>query len=129
MPRLRQRVLMTEKGFKRYCTLCKVMRVIFTCHQKPERSFFYKGVQFPVCARCTGFILGVLIIAPIVCSLWAGNMYLSIGLVFLTLLDGGLQALKIKESTNVRRLITGMGLGYAYISIIIHIVKMLIKLI
>ena len=56
-------------------------------------------------------------------------MYLSMGLVFLTLLDGGLQALKIKESTNVRRLITGLGLGYAYVSIIIHIIRMFIKLI
>ena len=28
------------------------------CHQMPERSFFYKGKQFPVCARCTGVIIG-----------------------------------------------------------------------
>ena len=24
------------------------------CHQRPERSFFFDGFQFPVCARCTG---------------------------------------------------------------------------
>ena len=24
------------------------------CHQRPERSFFWEGHQFPVCARCTG---------------------------------------------------------------------------
>lgn len=24
------------------------------CHQKPERSFFWEGHQFPVCGRCTG---------------------------------------------------------------------------
>jgi uncharacterized membrane protein len=24
------------------------------CHQMPERSFFWDGHQFPVCARCTG---------------------------------------------------------------------------
>ena len=29
-----------------------VGRVI--CHQRPERSFFLDGDQFPVCARCTG---------------------------------------------------------------------------
>ena len=28
------------------------------CHQMPERSFFFKGYQFPVCARCTGMIVG-----------------------------------------------------------------------
>ena len=27
------------------------------CHQKPERSFFLEGHQFPVCARCTGLHL------------------------------------------------------------------------
>jgi uncharacterized membrane protein len=24
------------------------------CHQLPDRSFFWGGQQFPVCARCTG---------------------------------------------------------------------------
>ena len=27
------------------------------CHQRPERSFHTRGVQFPVCARCTGLYL------------------------------------------------------------------------
>ncbi len=27
------------------------------CHQLPERSFFWDGHQFPVCARCTGLYL------------------------------------------------------------------------
>ncbi len=26
----------------------------FICHQRPERSFYAAGVQYPVCARCTG---------------------------------------------------------------------------
>ena len=28
------------------------------CHQMPERSFFIRGKQFPVCARCTGVMIG-----------------------------------------------------------------------
>ncbi|GIW23679.1 MAG: hypothetical protein KatS3mg068_2686 [Candidatus Sericytochromatia bacterium] len=28
------------------------------CHRDPSRSFFYKDIQYPVCARCTGVILG-----------------------------------------------------------------------
>ena len=31
------------------------------CHQMPERSFFIKGFQFPVCARCIGVILSAII--------------------------------------------------------------------
>lgn len=27
------------------------------CHQIPERSFFWDGHQWPVCARCTGLYL------------------------------------------------------------------------
>lgn len=28
------------------------------CHQRPERSFHTAGVQWPVCARCSGLYLG-----------------------------------------------------------------------
>ena len=31
------------------------------CHQISERSFFIKGYQFPVCARCTGVFFGEII--------------------------------------------------------------------
>lgn len=27
------------------------------CHQRPERSFFTNGVQWPVCGRCSGLYL------------------------------------------------------------------------
>jgi hypothetical protein len=28
------------------------------CHQRPDRSFHWVGVQLPVCARCTGVYIG-----------------------------------------------------------------------
>jgi uncharacterized membrane protein len=31
------------------------------CHRIPERSFFLNGHQLPLCARCTGTFLGVLV--------------------------------------------------------------------
>ena len=31
------------------------------CHQSPERSYYWDGVQFAVCNRCTGIYAGVLL--------------------------------------------------------------------
>lgn len=84
------------------------------CHQMPERSFFYRGYQFPVCARCTGVILSSVLaffvffkkkLSYAVCVAMSGVM----------LADWLLQYLKIKESSNGRRLVTGLigGFGYA----------------
>ena len=33
----------------------------YICHRKPEQSFFIKGHQFPVCSRCTGLYLRMII--------------------------------------------------------------------
>jgi len=33
------------------------------CHQFPERSFYFRGAQLPVCARCTGLYAGAAIAA------------------------------------------------------------------
>jgi uncharacterized membrane protein len=36
----------------------------FICHQRPERSFVFRGSQLPVCARCTGLYIGAAAAAP-----------------------------------------------------------------
>lgn len=96
------------------------------CHQKPERSFFYKGCQFPVCARCTGVILGELI--AIVCLfMFKINWYILLLLLIPMGIDWGLQYLKILKSNNIRRLITGLlggfSLTYVYYYLIVLIWK------
>ena len=96
------------------------------CHQKPERSFNIEGYQFPICARCTGVILGYLI-APIFymkkgfCKTAAG-----IGCVAM-LLDWLLQQAKIKKSTNARRLVTGIAGGFGIMTVQIHGFRQLLK--
>ena len=89
---------------------------ILGCHQMPERSFFYKGFQFPVCARCTGGLLGFAAAAPLFffCKL---DIRIALLLSFVMFLDWLLQFLKIRPSTNLRRLLTGMigGFGWTYI--------------
>lgn len=81
------------------------------CHQRPDRSFFACGkYQFPVCARCTGVILGYVAaictvgisIPIIVCLTFCGLMFI----------DWLIQFLGIRSSTNVRRLITGIMGGF-----------------
>ncbi len=85
------------------------------CHQKPERSFFFHGYQFPVCARCTGAILGYILAIPSY-LLIGFRLPLSIAGILILLADWLLQAVKIKESTNRRRLITGILGGYGMMS-------------
>lgn len=86
------------------------------CHQKPERSFFFHGKQFPVCARCTGVFAGnivALILYPVI------GLKLIVCLVFcmIMLLDWSIQYLRIKDSTNFRRFITGVLCGYGLFTI------------
>lgn len=92
-----------------------------TCHQMYERSFNYKGYQFPVCARCTGIFVGniigiLLYIINIKISIITG-----LGLILIMAIDGLLQLFKIKASTNKRRFITGLIAGIGYIFMVANI--------
>lgn len=85
------------------------------CHRIPERSFFYKNHQFPVCARCTGVYLS-LITAPLLKQLnLTTNTLIILGIVLLIpmTIDGTTQLFKLRESNNYLRLITGFlgGIG------------------
>ena len=102
---------------------------IIGCHQMPERSFFVKGYQFPVCARCTGVIIGELVsLILILCSIKISFM-ISIALLIPMGIDWGLQYVKILESDNIRRLITGtiggFGLTYVYYNIVMLIISII----
>lgn len=101
---------------------------IFRCHQLSDRSFHYHDVQFPLCARCTGILFGFIIFGPIISIFTFGNMYVSIGLILLMCLDGLVQMFTKYKSNNIKRLITGIGFGYALFSFIVHIIIKIIYL-
>ena len=111
---------------KVWITLMKIGKW-YGCHQRADRSFSYRGYQFPVCARCTGIILGTL-------GAYLGYRYkrypfwLEIAFVLSMVVDGGLQLLKIKESNNCRRLITGILGGFSITTLKLQLCGLLRKM-
>lgn len=76
-----------------------------------ERSFHYKGRKFPICARCTGILIGMLAVIPLVhypllpFPLLCFMMFPLVG-------DGMLQKITAYESNNIKRMITGLMFGF-----------------
>lgn len=92
----------------------------FLCHRLPERSFFFRGKQFPICARCTGIMIGYIIaIILAVFGIRIHNLFIIILFALPLTIDGGLQYKNIIKSTNIRRCITGILFGFALIDFII----------
>lgn len=115
----------SDKSFQIWCK-CMELGERTGCHQLPERSFFIKGYQMPVCARCTGVILGYIIAIPIY-IIWGFKMKLSIVGCFVMLMDWFLQQVKIKSSTNKRRLITGILGGFGIMTLQINLIRKIIS--
>lgn len=96
------------------------------CHQMPERSFFWRGYQLPVCARCTGVVIGQMI-GMLTYTVYKMPWGQSSFFLFLMFLDWFLQRMKLLQSTNIRRLITGILCGYAlgqcYITILLDVIQ------
>lgn len=96
------------------------------CHQRPDRSLFIKGYQFPVCARCTGVMSGYLFGI----ALWSFlklNFVECILMCVPMLVDWGIQYLKIREATQSSRLVTGFLGGLGIMDFQINIILLIIK--
>lgn len=91
------------------------------CHQMPERSFFIKGYQFPLCARCTGIAIGH-ITAYIMMPFRSYRYNIAFCMVPL-ILDGTLQYFTPYQSNNVKRLISGILYGFSFTSITLRLIK------
>lgn len=116
-----------EKSKQNSCWLWWMMLGEKTgCHQLPERSFFIKGYQFPVCARCTGVLVGYLIAMPVF-ALKGICVTVSIMGTVIMFLDWMLQATGIKQSTNSRRFITGLLGGFGIMSVQLYLISKVIN--
>ena len=84
------------------------------CHQLSHRSYEYNNNQMPFCARDVGIFLGLAI--GFIVSL-GRKINLTLPIVILSLipigLDGTIQLVTEYESTNPKRIITGMIAGIA----------------
>ena len=112
----------------------KLMRIgeRLGCHQMESRSFSFRGYQFPVCARCTGVMIGqISAIISIICGLRL-PIYLALIFMAVMALDWGIQYIKVCESNNIRRLISGtmcgFGLTYLYYYAIRNVVIFLFSI-
>lgn len=86
------------------------------CHQRPDRSFFIRGRQLPLCARCTGIAVGYAV--GLVLLVWGRlPVWACVAVMAVMFADWLVQHLGLRESTNVRRLVTGTlcGVGYLHL--------------
>lgn len=97
------------------------------CHQRADRSFFFKGYQFPVCARCCGVLCGELM--AIMFGRKCHNVKIGSVMMGIMFLDWLVQYLDIQESNNPRRFVTGILGGYGAWSIYLAFFKEMRKVI
>ena len=117
--RLRQQIQsIMDDNTKRWVKAMTIARKLWGCHQKPERSFFLCGYQFPICARCTGILIGY--VCSILLLLLSCFLHPLICLLFLIplVIDGGIQLLFNVLSNNTRRFISGTLFGIGFIQLI-----------
>ena len=91
--------------------LWRWLPIVFGCHCRPDRSFrFRDGAPFPICARCTGELAGIL---AALATYWIihPSAGAAAALLLPMLADGFLQLCTPYESGNLRRL----GLRYLQI--------------
>lgn len=105
----------------------KFLQYAFMCHRLPERSFHFRGKQFPLCARCTGILVGYIFGILILLFYGKISFIFSCALIIPMMIDGTGQLFQKWLSNNPRRFITGILAGISIDFIIIHFVLFFIN--
>lgn len=106
----------------------KFLQFAFMCHRIPERSFHFHGKQFPVCARCTGILVGYILGILILLIYGRLSLLLSFILIIPMAIDGTGQLFRKWESNNIRRFITGIMGGISIDFVIINLTIIFVNL-
>ena len=87
------------------------------CHGIPSRCLLLFGVPMPICARCTaiylGLIAGTLVFRFVPRMSEMAARAIAIAAALPMALDGGTQLIRLRESTNELRVVTGLVGGIA----------------
>ncbi|WP_082147863.1 DUF2085 domain-containing protein [Bacillus sp. LK2] len=99
------------------------------CHRIPERSFLKLQKYIPLCARCTGMLIGFCMfpIYFLITPSFSLSLMLSFFAQIPLLIDGFTQKWRLRSSTNLLRVTTGLlsgnGIGLFIASNIIWILS------
>lgn len=88
------------------------------CHRIPERSFFFRGKQFPLCSRCTGIVIGYWLYPFLIFDIISIPLIILIAMHIPMVIDGMTQLFFNRESTNKLRFITGFMAGISQVGLI-----------
>ncbi len=99
------------------------------CHRMTDRTIYFRNKPLPLCARCTGTLIGVFTLPIFHWGIITPSMELLMILTAPALVDGTTQFIGWRKSNNILRLITGFFLGTAISLLIVFFGKILINLI
>lgn len=102
------------KRMKLTLFIYKWLPIFFHCHCRADRSFIIKNRKFPICARCTGELAGMLLSIITYIYIDMPNVLTCIILMLPLIADGVIQLLFTYESNNTKRFITGFLFGVAF---------------
>ena len=118
--------MMDDIGFDIWRRTMYFFHKYWGCHQMATRSFFFKGFPFPLCARCTGILVGEIVACLLLLCNIHIDVFIAVLLICPTVLDGMIQLLGKYESTNFKRLFSGLIAGIGLIFILAHVIHYLL---
>lgn len=107
--------------------------LFFGCHQNPCRSFHLFNKPLPICARCTGIALGIVLALLLTMQAIAWWWFLVMTLPLI--IDGTVQRMTDYQSNNAKRFISGLlfapglitvyaGFHYILISVALWVLRL-----
>jgi len=93
--------------------------ILCMCHRMEKRSFKINNFVFPLCARCTGQIIGIMLAIILFISGFILPILISFVLMIPMLIDGFTQLFMRRVSKNSIRLITGFMFSFGLIYFIL----------